>query len=64
MATTLDVDLHPLAALHLGNFNEVNMQLDINWFRGDVEQKEVVHFKRSANSVDLNVPGRRKRARS
>jgi len=40
-----DVDLHPLASLHLDNFNHVSKEIGLKWFCGDVEQKEVVHAK-------------------
>jgi hypothetical protein len=42
-----DPDHHPLATLHLANFQKVGEKLDQNWFRGDVEQKLVVHSKRA-----------------
>jgi hypothetical protein len=58
-----DTDLHPLATLHLDNFNQTSKQLDINWFRGDVEQKEVVHLKRLPGREDSDMSRRRKRAR-
>ncbi len=50
-----DVDPHPLVTLHLDNFNCVSKEMDINWFSGDVEQKEVVNVKQSACSVGLDV---------
>ena len=59
-----DVNKHPLASLRLDNFNEMNSQLDSNWFRGDVGQREEVHLKRSANGEELiESPRRRKQAR-
>jgi hypothetical protein len=44
-----------VAALHLDNFNRVSKEMDVNWFKGDVEQKEVVHLKRSARSAGLDI---------
>jgi hypothetical protein len=55
-----DVDSHPLATLHLENFIRMSKEMDVNWFRGVVEQNEVIHLKRSASSEDLDM---RKRAR-
>ena len=49
-----DVDSHPLATLHLENFNRISKEMDVNWFRGIVEQNEVIHLKRSA-SVELDT---------
>jgi len=46
-----DVDLHPLATLHLDNFNHMSKSMDLKWFLGDVEQKEVIHAKRLAGSM-------------
>ena len=54
-----DVDLHPLVTLHLENFIRMSKEMDINWFRGLVEQNEVIHLKRSA-SEDMDT---RKRAK-
>ncbi len=51
-----DVDLHPLATLHLENFIHMNEKMDVNWFRGFVEQKEVIHLKRSASEeLDMST---------
>jgi len=49
-----DGDLHPLATLHLTNFVRMSQKMDINWFRGLVEQNEVIHLKRSAGE-DLDT---------
>ena len=57
-----DVDLHPLATLHLVNFNSVSEEMGLKWFCGDVEQKEVIHAKRSAGSAGLDMR-KSKRAR-
>jgi hypothetical protein len=59
IAKKIDVDLHPLATLHLENFICMSKEMDVNWFRGLVEQNEVICLKRSA-SEDLDT---RKRAK-
>jgi hypothetical protein len=58
----IDPDSHPLATLHLANFNSVGQELDQNWFQGDVEQKLVVHSKR-AREQDSELSRVRKSAR-
>ena len=55
----IDVDLHPLATLHLENFIRMSKEMDVNWFRGLVEQNEVICLKRSA-SENLDARKRRK----
>jgi hypothetical protein len=50
-----DPDPHPLATLHLGNFIAASKQLGQNWFRGDVELKEIVHLKRPPGSDVSNT---------
>ena len=57
-----DVDSHPLAALDMVNFKSASKEIGLQWFCGDVEQREVVHAKRSACSVGLDMP-KSKRAR-
>jgi len=52
----IDVDLHPLATLHLENFIRMIKEIDVNWFRG---QNEVICLKRSANE-DLDTRKRTK----
>lgn len=56
-----DVDPHPLATLHMVNFEHMSKAMGLQWFCGDVEQKEVVYAKRSA-SVGLDMR-KSKRAR-
>jgi hypothetical protein len=51
-----DPDLHPLATLHLENFNQANERLGIQWFQGDMEQKLVVHAKRAREPQDCESP--------
>ena len=58
-----DPDLHPLATLHLANFNRVGEELDIKWFKGDVEQKVVVHSKRAYEGEDSDASRMQKRGR-
>jgi hypothetical protein len=58
-----DVDKHPLASLNLGKFTEVNTKLDLNWFQGDVGQREEVLIKRLAGEELTESPRRRKLAR-
>ena len=58
-----DPDHHPLATLHLANFRKVGEKLDQNWFRGDVEQKLVVHSKHAREEQDSESPRVRKCAR-
>ena len=55
----IDVDLHPLATLHLENFIRMSKEMDVNWFRGLVEHNEVIYLKRSA-SENLDARKRRK----
>jgi len=57
-----DPDRHPLATLHLANFIKVGGKLDKHWFRGDMEQKLVVHLKR-AREQDSESSRLRKRAK-
>lgn len=52
-----------MATLHLDNFNSASKEMDVNRFRGDVEQKEVVHLERSARTVGLDTTHRLKRTR-
>ncbi len=33
----------------------MSKEIDLKWFCGDVEQKEVVHAKRSADREDLDM---------
>jgi hypothetical protein len=40
----VDPDLHPLATLHMKNFDMTIKKLDKSWFLGDLEQNEVVHL--------------------
>ena len=52
-------DLHLLATLHLANFRQVGKQFDINWYRGDVEQKAVVHLEgRDSNMLQVQKQAR------
>jgi hypothetical protein len=44
-----DPDLHPLATLHLEHFNNIGKMLSKSWFRGDLEQREVVFAKNQSN---------------
>ena len=46
---TNDPDLHPLATLQLENFSNINKMLGISWYRGDIEQREVVFAKRQCH---------------
>jgi len=39
----VDSDLHPLATLHMENFNITIKKLDEHWFLGDLEQRIVFH---------------------
>jgi len=55
-----DTDRHPLATLHGKNFRASGEEMDVNWFRGDVEQKLVVHLKRAGEEQESR---RRKSAR-
>ena len=57
-----DVDPHPLAALHMDNFKSLSREIGLQWFCGDVQRKEVIHVKRSAGSVSLDMR-KSKRAR-
>jgi hypothetical protein len=57
-----DVDRHPLAALHMDNFKSLSRQMGVQWFCSDVQRKEVIHAKRSAGSVSLDMR-KSKRAR-
>jgi len=50
-------DLHTIVTLCLHNFNSFGTKIDfLEWFCGDVEQKEMVHAKRSADSTGLDMP--------
>jgi hypothetical protein len=52
--TTLpDPDVHPLATLHLENFNANGMTLAQNWFLGDVEQKQLVYSQNPPQELKL-----------
>ena len=46
--SALDHDEHPLAALRLDTFNEVGTKLNVDWFRGNTEEKVVVPSKKRA----------------
>lgn len=56
--STEDPDQHPLATLNLENFGQ---QLDLNYFRGDVEQKLVVPLKREYEHEEEDSRTRRRR---
>jgi hypothetical protein len=58
-----DLDLHPLATLHLANFNQVSLQLGINWFRGAVEQKVMASSKRAHEGRHSDTLREQKQAR-
>jgi hypothetical protein len=51
--TVPDPDLHPLAELHMENFNHISSTLGRNWFQGDVEQREVIFAKFQCNEPGL-----------
>ena len=57
--TKKDDDSHPLATLHLENFDRMSKEMDVNWFRGLVEQNEVIHLKRSATWIMDSRSGHR-----
>jgi hypothetical protein len=48
-----DPDLHPLAGLHLENFNKAGETLDRYWFQGNLGQKLVVHLKHAREKQDF-----------
>jgi hypothetical protein len=52
----VDSDLHPLATLHMKNFNITIKKLDEHWFLGDLEQSIVFH---SLYDADKGGPPRR-----
>ena len=58
-----DPDPHPLATLHLAKFNEVGEKLYSDWFKTDLEQKLVVHFKRPREEEDSESARLQKRAK-
>jgi hypothetical protein len=56
-------DPHPLATLHLANFNKAGEELDHNWWRGDAERRLVVHSKCVRERDDSKSSRSRKYAR-
>jgi hypothetical protein len=48
----IDPDPHPLAALHLDNFNNINNMLAKSWYMNDTEQMAVVFVKDQYNDKD------------
>ncbi|KAF8502723.1 hypothetical protein F5888DRAFT_1114956 [Russula emetica] len=47
-----DADLHPLATLHLDNFNNISGMLSKSWYRNDTEQMVVVFAKDQYNDKE------------
>ena len=47
-----DDDGHPLATLHLENFNNIGEMLGRSWYMGDTEQREVVFAKHQCHDKD------------
>jgi hypothetical protein len=50
--TDSDADLHPLATLHLHNFNNISGMLAKSWYRNDTEQTVVVFAKDQYNEKE------------
>jgi hypothetical protein len=47
-----DTDQHPLATLHMANFQDIGKTLSQNWFLGDIEQKEVIYSQHPPIEVE------------
>jgi len=58
---THDPDLHPLAALHLENFNSIGESFAQSWYKGDVEQHQVLFATRNPDKVQRRMSERLKR---
>jgi hypothetical protein len=51
-ANAPDPNLHPLATLHMVNFEDIGETLSWDWFLGDVKQKEVVYLQCPSMEVE------------
>jgi hypothetical protein len=47
-----DPDLHPLATLHLKNFEANSLALDESWYRGNVQEKLGISAKQARQNPD------------
>jgi hypothetical protein len=45
-------DLHPLATLHLDNFNKISSMLAKSWYRNDIEQMVAAFAKEQYNDKE------------
>ena len=58
----VDPDRHPLATLHLGNFDKVRKELDRNWFQGGGQQVAPSRArKRALEEPESGLPSPKRR---